>query len=107
MELLSQLFLRNYHRYADHLYGCYQRLGPFTVIDSELVTLTTGPPLSPKTTPVVGLMRMSVGCVGAPHVDALALRQTWPDEQHAEPQTTDPEVVAQQLPFEVQAPVQH
>lgn len=34
MELLSPLFLRNYHRYADHLYGCYQRLGPFTVIDS-------------------------------------------------------------------------
>jgi hypothetical protein len=35
MELLSQLFLRNYHRYADHLYSCYQRLGPFTVVTSE------------------------------------------------------------------------
>ena len=34
MELLSPLFLRNYHRYADHLYSCYQRLGPFTTIDS-------------------------------------------------------------------------
>ena len=32
IELLSPLFLRNYHRYADHLYACYQRLGPFTVI---------------------------------------------------------------------------
>jgi hypothetical protein len=35
IELLSALFLRNYHRYADHLYTCYQRLGPFTVIGSE------------------------------------------------------------------------
>jgi len=35
MELLSQLFLRNYHRYADQLYTCYQRLGPFTVVTPE------------------------------------------------------------------------
>jgi hypothetical protein len=35
MELLSPLFLRNYHRYADHLYSCYQRLGPFTVITCD------------------------------------------------------------------------
>jgi hypothetical protein len=35
MELLSQLFLRNYHRYADYLHACYQKLGPFTVIDPE------------------------------------------------------------------------
>jgi hypothetical protein len=35
MELLSPLFLRNYHRYSDSLYACYQRLGPFTVINSE------------------------------------------------------------------------
>ena len=34
-ELLSQLFLRNYHRYADHLYACYQRLGPSTVIVAD------------------------------------------------------------------------
>ncbi len=31
-ELLSPLFLKNYHRYADHLYACYQRLSPFTVV---------------------------------------------------------------------------
>jgi hypothetical protein len=35
MELLSQLFLRNYHRYADHLYTCYQRLGTFTTISPD------------------------------------------------------------------------
>lgn len=35
MELLSTLFLRNYHRYADHLYSCYQRLGPFTAVGPE------------------------------------------------------------------------
>lgn len=34
-ELLSPLFLKNYHRYADHLYACYQRLSPFTAIGSE------------------------------------------------------------------------
>jgi len=34
MELLSALFLRNYHRYADNLYACYHRLGPFAEIDS-------------------------------------------------------------------------
>jgi len=34
-ELLSPLFLRNYHRYADHLFACYQRLGPFTTISAE------------------------------------------------------------------------
>ena len=33
-ELLSPLFLKNYHRYADYLYTCYQKLSPFTVIDS-------------------------------------------------------------------------
>jgi hypothetical protein len=35
IELLSPLFLRNYHRYADSLYACYQRLGPFTVVTAE------------------------------------------------------------------------
>jgi hypothetical protein len=35
IELLSPLFLRNYHRYSDHLYSCYQRLGPFTLIGPE------------------------------------------------------------------------
>ena len=35
MELLSALFLRNYHRYADHLYSCYQRLGTSSVISAE------------------------------------------------------------------------
>jgi hypothetical protein len=35
MELLSQVFLRNYHRYADGLYNCYQRLGPFTAINPD------------------------------------------------------------------------
>jgi len=35
LELLSPIFLRNYHRYADSLYGCYQRLGPFTAISAD------------------------------------------------------------------------
>ena len=35
IELLSPIFLRNYHRYADSLYACYQRLGPFTVVASD------------------------------------------------------------------------
>jgi hypothetical protein len=30
LELLSEDFLRNYHRYADHLYACRQQLAPFT-----------------------------------------------------------------------------
>lgn len=34
-ELLSPLFLKNYHRYADHLYACYQRLSPFAVIGCD------------------------------------------------------------------------
>ena len=34
-ELLSPLFLKNYHRYADHLFACYQRLSPFTLIGSD------------------------------------------------------------------------
>ncbi len=34
-ELLSPLFLKNYHRYADHLYACYQRLSPFTMVSSD------------------------------------------------------------------------
>jgi len=34
-DLLSPLFLRNYHRYADHLYACYQRLGPFTAVSAD------------------------------------------------------------------------
>ena len=34
-ELLSALFLKNYHRYADHLYVCYQKLSPFTMVDSD------------------------------------------------------------------------
>jgi hypothetical protein len=34
-ELLSPIFLKNYHRYADHLYACYQRLSPFTVIGTD------------------------------------------------------------------------
>ena len=28
-ETLSPIFLRNYHRYADHAYICYQHLRPF------------------------------------------------------------------------------
>jgi hypothetical protein len=34
-DLLSPLFLKNYHRYADHLYACYQRLSPFTMVSAE------------------------------------------------------------------------
>jgi hypothetical protein len=29
-EILSASFLRNYHRFADHLYACSQQLQPFT-----------------------------------------------------------------------------
>lgn len=35
IELLSELFLRNYHRYADHLYACYRRLGSYATIAPE------------------------------------------------------------------------
>lgn len=35
LELLSELFLRNYHRYADHLYTCYQRLSTYAAIAPE------------------------------------------------------------------------
>jgi hypothetical protein len=35
IELLSPLFLKNYHRYADHLYACFQRLSPSPVIGSD------------------------------------------------------------------------
>jgi hypothetical protein len=34
-ELLSPLFLQNYHRYADHLYTCHQQLSSFTEISPE------------------------------------------------------------------------
>lgn len=34
-ELLSGMFLRNYHRYADHLYACYQHLGSYATIVPE------------------------------------------------------------------------
>ena len=35
MEQLSQMLLRNYHRYADHLYACYEKLVPFAIIHPE------------------------------------------------------------------------
>lgn len=31
-ELLSAVFLKNYHHYADHLYACHQRLTAFAAI---------------------------------------------------------------------------
>lgn len=34
-ENLSPIFLRNYHRFADHAYICYQHLQPFLPIDSK------------------------------------------------------------------------
>jgi hypothetical protein len=34
-ELLSPLFLKNYHRYADHLFSCFQRLSQFAAIDAD------------------------------------------------------------------------
>ena len=35
LEQLSQMLLKNYHRYADHLYACYEKLAPFTSISPE------------------------------------------------------------------------
>ncbi len=32
-ETLSATFLKNYHRYADHAYICFQHLKPFPVLD--------------------------------------------------------------------------
>lgn len=34
-ECLSQTFLRNYHRFADHAYICFQHLRPFFALDSS------------------------------------------------------------------------
>lgn len=34
-EALSEDFIRNYHRYADHLFACRQQLIPFTEIGPE------------------------------------------------------------------------
>ncbi len=34
-ETLSPIFLRNYHRYADHAYICYQHLRPFFSLASK------------------------------------------------------------------------
>ncbi|MGI8989395.1 MAG: hypothetical protein ACR2I2_07405 [Bryobacteraceae bacterium] len=34
-ETLTPMFMLNYHRFADHLYICYQHLAPFTPIQSE------------------------------------------------------------------------
>jgi hypothetical protein len=35
MDLLSTMFLQTYHRYADHLFACYQNMMPFTMLDPE------------------------------------------------------------------------
>lgn len=35
-EILSPEFMRNYHRFADHLYACQQQLHPFTPARSTL-----------------------------------------------------------------------
>ena len=35
-EILSEEFLRNYHRYADSLYRCYMESGPYLPVDSRL-----------------------------------------------------------------------
>lgn len=35
VEVLSPIFLKNYHRYADHLYACYQRLSTSTAIGAD------------------------------------------------------------------------
>ncbi len=32
---LAPIFVQNYHRFADHLYICYQHLAPFTPIEAE------------------------------------------------------------------------
>jgi hypothetical protein len=34
-EALSAIFLRNYHKYADHAYICYQHLKPFLQLDAK------------------------------------------------------------------------
>ncbi len=33
--ILSEEFTRNYYRFADHMYACWQNLAPFTEIDSK------------------------------------------------------------------------
>jgi hypothetical protein len=35
MELLSTMFLQNYHRFTDHIFACYQNLMPFTMLDPD------------------------------------------------------------------------
>lgn len=35
-EILAPEFLRNYHRFADHLYACRQQLNPFTPASAAL-----------------------------------------------------------------------
>ena len=35
MESLSPTFLKNYHRFADHAYICFQHLRPFFAIDAK------------------------------------------------------------------------
>jgi len=36
-DVMSSVFLTNYHRYADHLYACHQGLNSLTVINSNIV----------------------------------------------------------------------
>jgi hypothetical protein len=35
LECLSPVFLKNYHRFADHAYICFQHLEPFFALDSK------------------------------------------------------------------------
>jgi hypothetical protein len=35
-DSLSPIFLRNYHRFADHAYICFQHLTPFVPLDAKL-----------------------------------------------------------------------
>jgi hypothetical protein len=35
LESLSPVFLKNYHRFADHAYICFQHLKPFQALDSK------------------------------------------------------------------------
>jgi hypothetical protein len=35
MDMLSTMFLQTYHRFADHLFACYQNLMPFTALESD------------------------------------------------------------------------
>jgi hypothetical protein len=35
MDLLSTMFLQTYHRFADHLFTCYQNMRPFTMLDPD------------------------------------------------------------------------